>query len=127
MTVSLLHFLIVGFDWSVQKPIHCFNHTLDLVLLYGVKIEHLTVFHRTLSVLEHYFLGDRGAWSRRCAGNRKDGSLWLLHAPCRSVLEQDNQTQTAPWAPLRLHTTPTVLDGLNKCNVSHFGKAVSAE
>ncbi len=33
-----------GFFQSVHKPTHCFNHTLDLVLTYGIKIEYLIVF-----------------------------------------------------------------------------------
>lgn len=35
---------------GVQKPNRCFNHTLDLVLVFGVGLEHLTLsFHRQLS------------------------------------------------------------------------------
>lgn len=29
-----------GFSQSGDKPTHCFNYTLDLVLAYGIKIEH---------------------------------------------------------------------------------------
>jgi hypothetical protein len=31
----------IGFSQSVHEPTHCFNHTLDLVLVYGIEIEHL--------------------------------------------------------------------------------------
>ena len=33
----------IGFSQCVHQPTHCCNHTLDLVLSYGVKIEHLIV------------------------------------------------------------------------------------
>ena len=36
----------IGFSQCVHQPTHCCNHTLDLVLSYGVKIENLTVLPR---------------------------------------------------------------------------------
>ncbi len=34
----------IGFCQCVHKPTHCFNHTLDLVLTYGMEIDLLVVF-----------------------------------------------------------------------------------
>ena len=34
----------IGFSQSVHRPTHCLNHTLDLVLTYGIESEQLTVF-----------------------------------------------------------------------------------
>ena len=36
----------LGSSQCVHQPTHCCNHTLDLVLSYGVKIENLTVLPR---------------------------------------------------------------------------------
>ena len=30
----------IGFSQSVHRPTHCLNHTLDLVLTYGIESEH---------------------------------------------------------------------------------------
>lgn len=40
--ISLLDSII--FYQCVHKPAHCFNHTLYLVLLYGIAIDHLIIF-----------------------------------------------------------------------------------
>jgi len=39
--ISLLDF--IGFCQRAHKLTHCFNHTLNLVLIYGIEIEHLIV------------------------------------------------------------------------------------
>ena len=43
----------IGFCQRVQKPTHSFGHTLDLVLTYGVDIEHLKVFPRNPRLSDH--------------------------------------------------------------------------
>ncbi len=43
----------IGFSQSVHEPTHCFNHTLDLVLVYGIEIEHLIVFPQNPSLSDH--------------------------------------------------------------------------
>ena len=46
----------IGFCQSVNKPTHCFNHTLDLVLSYGMDIEHLMVFPHNPLLSDHYLI-----------------------------------------------------------------------
>ena len=46
----------IGFWQSVNKPTHCFNHTLDLVLSYGMDIEHLIVFPHNPLLSDHYLI-----------------------------------------------------------------------
>ena len=46
----------IGFSQCVDKPTHIFNHTLDLVLVYGVEIEHLTVFPHNKELSDHYLI-----------------------------------------------------------------------
>ena len=46
----------IGFSQCVNKPTHIFNHTLDLVLVYGVEIEHLVVFPHNDLLSDHYLL-----------------------------------------------------------------------
>ena len=46
----------IGFCQSVNKPTHCFNHTLDLVLSYGMDIEHLIVFPHNPLISDHYLI-----------------------------------------------------------------------
>ena len=46
----------IGFCQSVNKPTHCFNHTLDLVLSYGMDIEHLIVFPHNPLLSDHYLI-----------------------------------------------------------------------
>ena len=46
----------VGFCQRVQKPTHSFGHTLDLVLTYGVDIEHLKVFPQNSLPSDHNLL-----------------------------------------------------------------------
>ncbi|XP_053300289.1 uncharacterized protein LOC128459207 [Pleuronectes platessa] len=43
----------IGFSQCVHKPTHCGNHTLDLVLSYGVGIENLTVLPRNPVLSDH--------------------------------------------------------------------------
>ena len=52
--VSLLD--SIGFSQCVHEPTHCFNHTLDLVLAYGIEIEHLTVFPQNPLLSDHYLV-----------------------------------------------------------------------
>lgn len=47
---------LVGFCQSVHKPTHCFNHTLDLVLTYGIEIENLVVFSHNPILTDHHLL-----------------------------------------------------------------------
>jgi len=46
----------IGFSQGVHKPTHCFNHTLDLVLTYGIEIDSLTVFPQNPSLSDHYLI-----------------------------------------------------------------------
>ncbi|XP_075941538.1 uncharacterized protein LOC142943729, partial [Anarhichas minor] len=46
----------IGFCQNVQKPTHCFNHTLDLVLTYGINIEDLIVFPQNPLLSDHYLI-----------------------------------------------------------------------
>ena len=43
----------IGFSQCVYQPNHCCDHTLDLVLSYGVKIENLTVLPRNPTLSDH--------------------------------------------------------------------------
>ncbi len=40
----------IGFCQCVYKPTHRFNHTLDLVLTYGIEIDHLMFFLFCLTI-----------------------------------------------------------------------------
>ena len=46
----------IGFAQCVDKPTHKFNHTLDLVLVYGIEIEHLIVFPYKKTLSDHYLI-----------------------------------------------------------------------
>ena len=46
----------IGFSQSVNKPTHCLNHTLDLVLTYGIEIEHLIVFPQNPILSDHHLI-----------------------------------------------------------------------
>ncbi|XP_051234748.1 uncharacterized protein LOC127351330 [Dicentrarchus labrax] len=46
----------IGFCQNVNKPTHCFNHTLDLVLSCGIDIEHLIVFPHNPFLSDHYLI-----------------------------------------------------------------------
>ncbi|MDF4405412.1 hypothetical protein P3471_22925, partial [Vibrio parahaemolyticus] len=46
----------IGFSQGVHEPTHCFNHTLDLVLTYGIEIDNLTVFPQNPSLSDHYLI-----------------------------------------------------------------------
>ena len=46
----------LGFSQCVDKPTHIFNHTLDLVLVYGIEIEHLIVFPYNKALSDHYLI-----------------------------------------------------------------------
>jgi len=43
----------IGFCQRVQKRTHGFGHTLDLVLTYGIDIEHLKVFQQNPLLSDH--------------------------------------------------------------------------
>ena len=46
----------VGFRQSVNKPTHCYNHTLDLVLTYGIEIEQLLVEPHNPALSDHFLV-----------------------------------------------------------------------
>ena len=46
----------IGFSQCVDRSTHCFGHTLDLVLSYGIEIEHLIVFPQNSVLSDHYLL-----------------------------------------------------------------------
>ena len=45
-----------GFSQCVDKPTHIGNHTLDLVLVYGIEIDHLVVFPHDRKLSDHYLI-----------------------------------------------------------------------
>ena len=46
----------IGFSQCVDKPTHIFNHTLDLVLVYGIEIDHLIVFPHNADLSDHFLI-----------------------------------------------------------------------
>ncbi|XP_051806672.1 uncharacterized protein LOC127534728 [Acanthochromis polyacanthus] len=46
----------IGFSQHVNKSTHSFNHTLDLVLTYGIEIEELTVFPQNPLLSDHFMI-----------------------------------------------------------------------
>ena len=46
----------IGFSQSVHRPTHCLNHTLDLVLTYGIESEQLTVFPHNPVLSDHFLI-----------------------------------------------------------------------
>ncbi|XP_065815183.1 uncharacterized protein, partial [Labrus bergylta] len=46
----------IGFTQGVNEPTHRFNHTLDLVLAYGIEIHNLTVFLENPLLSDHFFI-----------------------------------------------------------------------
>ena len=54
--IQIMTFLkSIGFSQSVHKTPHCYNQTLDLVLVYGIEIEHLIVFPTESSFIRPLF------------------------------------------------------------------------
>ncbi|MDF4294885.1 hypothetical protein P3465_23480, partial [Vibrio parahaemolyticus] len=43
----------IGFSQGVHEPTHCFNHTLDLVLTYGIEIGNLKLFPQNPLLSDH--------------------------------------------------------------------------
>ena len=46
----------IGFSQNVNETTHCYNHTLNLVLTYGIEVEHLIVFPHNPSLSDHYLI-----------------------------------------------------------------------
>uniref|UniRef100_A0A3Q0SN00 Amino acid transporter n=1 Tax=Amphilophus citrinellus TaxID=61819 RepID=A0A3Q0SN00_AMPCI len=46
----------IGFSQTVKEPTHHFNHTLDLVLTYGIETEDLTVFPEGPLLSDHFLI-----------------------------------------------------------------------
>ena len=46
----------IGFSQNVKEPTHHFNHTLDLILTYGIETEHLTVFPENPLLSDHFLI-----------------------------------------------------------------------
>uniref|UniRef100_A0AAQ6IH18 Reverse transcriptase domain-containing protein n=1 Tax=Anabas testudineus TaxID=64144 RepID=A0AAQ6IH18_ANATE len=46
----------IGFTQNVNKPTHCFNHTLDLILTYGVEVDQLIVFPQNPLLSDHFLI-----------------------------------------------------------------------
>uniref|UniRef100_A0A669EKP4 Reverse transcriptase domain-containing protein n=1 Tax=Oreochromis niloticus TaxID=8128 RepID=A0A669EKP4_ORENI len=46
----------IGFSQNVKEPTHHFNHTLDLVLTYGIETEYLTVFPENPLLSDHFLI-----------------------------------------------------------------------
>ena len=46
----------IGFSQHVNEPTHSFNHTLDLVLTYGIEIEQLIVFPQNPLLSDHFMI-----------------------------------------------------------------------
>ena len=45
-----------GFSQMVNKPTHLHNHTLDLVLTYGIEVEHLVVLPQNPVLSDHFLI-----------------------------------------------------------------------
>lgn len=43
----------IGFSQRVHEPTHSFNHILDLVITYGVEVDHITVFPQNPVLSDH--------------------------------------------------------------------------
>ena len=56
LALHLFHCWIQFASVSVYIPPHCFNHTLDLVLIYGIEIDHLRCFPQNYFLSDHYFI-----------------------------------------------------------------------
>ncbi|KAK2879923.1 hypothetical protein Q8A73_023735, partial [Channa argus] len=46
----------IGFSQNVNKPTHCFSHTLDLVLTYGIETDNLTIFPHNSLLSDHFLI-----------------------------------------------------------------------
>ena len=46
----------IGFSQCVNNPTHRLNHTLDLVLTYGIEIEHLIIFPQNPILSDHFLI-----------------------------------------------------------------------
>uniref|UniRef100_A0A3Q3MS83 Reverse transcriptase domain-containing protein n=1 Tax=Mastacembelus armatus TaxID=205130 RepID=A0A3Q3MS83_9TELE len=61
----------IGFIQNVNKPTHCFNHTLDLVLTYGIEIEHLIIFPPNPVLSDHSLITFEFKMMDHAASGRK--------------------------------------------------------
>ncbi|KAK2873784.1 hypothetical protein Q8A73_024409, partial [Channa argus] len=46
----------IGFSQNVNKPTHCFSHTLDLVLTYGIETDNLTICPHNSLLSDHFLI-----------------------------------------------------------------------
>lgn len=46
----------IGFTQNVHKPMHCWLHTLDLVLAFGIDCEELTIFPHNPVLCDHFLI-----------------------------------------------------------------------
>lgn len=85
---------LIGFCQSVYNPAPCFSHTLDLVLLYGIEIEHLIVFPQIYLITSEFLSLDLASQGKnsytRCLSDSavaKFISLAFSSVPCLNITE----------------------------------------
>uniref|UniRef100_A0A8D0CS33 Reverse transcriptase domain-containing protein n=3 Tax=Sander lucioperca TaxID=283035 RepID=A0A8D0CS33_SANLU len=93
----------IGFSQSVHEATHCFNHTLDLVLAYGIKIEDVIVFPQNPLLSDHFLITfefllpdytklDKSFYTRSLSDSaiakfKEDIPTALNSLPCRNITE----------------------------------------
>ena len=87
----------VGFCQCVHEPTHCFNHTLDLVLTYGIEVDHLTVFPHVPLLSDHYLI----TFELSITGNTTTGKYYYSRS-----LSDDSSSKFAELIPLALGSIP---------------------
>ena len=61
----------IGFSQLVNEPTHCHNHTLDLVLTYGLETENLLVVPQNPLLSDHSLITFELTLANRAAENRQ--------------------------------------------------------
>ncbi|XP_056914922.1 uncharacterized protein LOC130540060 [Takifugu flavidus] len=106
--ISLLE--SVGFLQQINQPTHSFNHTLDLVLTYGVEVEHVSVFPQNPVLSDHSLI--------TFTFMIKDSSTLRAQSYYSRCLSDNAVAKFKEVIPVLIPGPPCVSPGINHYNLS---------